>query len=114
MITLAIVLRGDAPAVASTALYGAEAEWLLAGIWTAALAGATIRAFAPDFLKLAAVALALMMGWAGLLAQGAVFTGLSLPVLMLIVVGGLLYTIGVGFFLFDRLPFHPPSGMSAC
>ena len=55
-----------------------------------------------------------MMGWAGLLAQGAVFTGLSLPVLMLIVVGGLLYTIGVGFFLFDRLPFHPRSGMSAC
>ena len=87
-------------------LSGAEAGGLLAGLWTAAVSGAAMRAFAPDRLKLAAVALALLMGWAGLLAGGEVFAGLSPPVLVLIVVGGLLYTIGVGFFLFDRLPFH--------
>ena len=155
LITLAVVLRGDAPAVASTTLYGvaliamllfsalynmttrprprrifrsldhtailcliaatytplallsgAEATGLLIGLWIAALAGAAIRAFAPDRLKFAAVALALLMGWAGLLAGGEVFAGLSLPVMVLIVTGGALYTLGVAFFLFDRLPFH--------
>lgn len=155
LITLAVVLRGDAPAVASTTLYGvaliamlvfsalynmttrprprrifrsldhsailcliaatytplallsgAEATGLLVTLWIAALAGAILRAFAPDRLKLAAVALALAMGWAGLLAGGEVFAGLSMPVMALIVTGGLLYTLGVAFFLFERLPFH--------
>ena len=155
LITLAVVLRGDAPAVASTALYGvaliamlvfsalyhmttraglrrvfrsldhtailckiaatytpfallsgAEATGLLVGLWTAALAGAAVRAFAPDRLKLAAVALALLMGWAGLLAGGEIFAGLSTAVMVLITIGGILYTIGVGFCLVERLPFH--------
>lgn len=155
LITLAIVLRGDALAVASTTAYGAaliamlvfsalynmstkalprrifrsldhtailcliaatytplallsgaEATGLLIGLWTAALVGAAIRTFAPDRLKLAAVALALLMGWAGLILGGEVFAGLSMAVIVLIVIGGLLYTLGVAFFLFDRLPFH--------
>jgi hemolysin III len=155
LITLAVVLRGDAPAIASTTLYGvaliamllfsalynmtirprprrifrsldhtailcliaatytplavlsgAEATLLLAGLWIAALSGAAIRAFAPDRLKLAAVALALLMGWAGLLAGGEVFAGLTTPVMVLIATGGALYTVGVAFFLLERLPFH--------
>jgi hemolysin III len=155
LVTLAIVLRGDVPAIASTVAYGvalvamlvfsalynmstrplarrifrsldhtailcliaatytplallsgAEATGLLIGLWVAALAGAAIRAFAPDRLKLAAVALALLMGWAGLLAGGEVFAGLSLSVIVLIAIGGGLYTLGVAFFLFERLPFH--------
>ncbi|MFN6924803.1 MAG: PAQR family membrane homeostasis protein TrhA [Tabrizicola sp.] len=87
-------------------LSGTDAGWLLAGLWTAALSGAAVRAFAPDRLKLAAVALALLMGWAGLLAGGEIFAAISLPVLALIVTGGLLYTLGVAFFLLERLPFH--------
>jgi hemolysin III len=155
LITLAIVLRGDAPAVTATTVYGvaliammvfsalynmttrprprrifrsldhtailvkiaatytpfallsgAQATGLLTGLWTAALTGAAIRAFAPERLKLAAVALALLMGWAGLFAGGEIFAALSLPVTILIVTGGLLYTLGVAFFLFNRLPFH--------
>jgi hemolysin III len=155
LVTLAIVLRGDAPAVASTTLYGvalvttlvfsalfhmttrprlrrvfrsldhsailcliaatytpfvllsgAEATGLLAILWTAAVSGAIVRAFAPDRLKLAAIALALLMGWAGLIAGGEVFAGLSTSVMVLITIGGILYSLGVGFCLLERLPFH--------
>jgi hemolysin III len=155
LVTLAIILRGDLPAVAATTVYGvaliamlvfsalfnmssrprlrrifqrldhtailcliaatytplallsgAEATVLLSVLWVAAIAGAAIRAFAPDRLRLAAVALALLMGWAGLLAGGEVFAGLSTAVMVLIATGGALYTVGVAFFLFDRLPFH--------
>ena len=80
--------------------------WLLPGLWGAAFAGAVMRFMAPDRVKVAAVALALGMGWAGLFAGDAFFAGLSTAVIVLIVTGGSLYTIGVGFFLFDRLPFH--------
>ena len=80
--------------------------WLLPGLWGAAFAGACMRFLAPDRLKLVAVGLALGMGWAGLFAGDAFFAGLSSAVIALIVTGGVLYTIGAGFFLFDRLPFH--------
>lgn len=80
--------------------------WLLPGLWGAAITGAGMRFMAPDRFKVAAVVLALGMGWAGLFAGDAFFAGLSMAVIVLIVAGGSLYTLGVGFFLFDRLPFH--------
>ena len=155
LITLAVVLRGDAPAVVGTSLYGValiamllcsalynmtwqarrraffrhldhtaifckiaatytpfllmsggSSGWLLPGLWGAAAAGSAMRIMAPDRLKLLAVGIALAMGWAGLFAGAGFFSGLSLAVIALIVTGGVLYTIGVAFFLFDRLPFH--------
>jgi hemolysin III len=155
LVTLAVVLRGDAAAIVGTTLYGVAliamilcsalynmAEhpqwraffrhfdqtaiyikiaatytpfilmsgtgnlWLLAGLWCAALAGSGMRMVAPDRLQLLAVAIALGMGWAGLFAGDAFFAALSMPVIVLIVTGGVLYTIGVVFFLCERLPFH--------
>jgi hemolysin III len=155
LIVLAVILRGDVPAVASTTLYGlalvtmlvfsalfhlttrpklrrvfrsldhtailcliaatytpfvllsgADAKGLLVGLWIAAIAGAAMRAFAPDRLKFAAIVLALGMGWAGLVGGGALFALLSTPVMVLITIGGLLYTVGVGFCVWERLPFH--------
>lgn len=155
LIALAVILRGDAAAVASTTIYGlalltmlvfsalfhltvrprlrqvfrsldhtailcliaatytpfvllsgADATGLLVTLWVAALAGAALRAFAPDRLKLAAIALALGMGWAGLIGGGTLFALLSTPVMVLIAVGGVLYTVGVGFCVWERLPFH--------
>lgn len=155
LITLAVVLHGDARAIVGASLYGAAliamllcsalynmtwdvqrkaffrhfdhtailckiaatytpfimlssggGGWLLPGLWSAAFAGAVMRFMAPDRLKVVAVVLALGMGWAGLFAGDAFFAGLSTAVIVLIVTGGALYTIGVGFFLFDRLPFH--------
>jgi hemolysin III len=85
---------------------GGGGGWLLPGLWSAAFAGAVMRIMAPDRLKLVAVALALGMGWAGVFAGDAFFAGLSTAVITLIVLGGMLYTIGVGFFLFERLPYH--------
>ena len=87
-------------------LSGGAGGWLLPGLWGAAITGAGMRIMAPDRFKVAAVALALAMGWAGLFAGDAFFAGLSTSVIVLIVTGGALYTVGVGFFLLDRLPFH--------
>jgi hemolysin III len=87
-------------------LSGSGGGWLLPGLWGAAIGGATMRWLAPDRLKLVAVGLALGMGWAGLFAGPAFFASLSSTVILLIVTGGALYTIGAAFFLFERLRFH--------
>lgn len=89
-----------------TLLPGGHGTWLLAGLWTAALAGSGLRVVSPDRLRWLALLLSLGMGWAGLFAGGAFFDGLSQQVIVLIVTGGVLYTVGLGFMLLDRMPFH--------
>lgn len=89
-----------------TLLSGSHAPWLLAGLWGAALAGMGLKALSPERFRWLALALYMAMGWVGLLAGGSFFAALSAPVVTLIVIGGLLYTVGVAFYLFDRLPFH--------
>lgn len=80
--------------------------WLLASLWAAALAGIGLKFLWPHRFRAAAIALYLGMGWAGLAAGGSLLAALPVPVAVLIVIGGLLYTAGVVFYLLERLPFH--------
>lgn len=90
-----------------TLLSDSHGGTLLAAIWAAALAGTGLKVLAPpDRYRPLALSLYLGMGWAGLFAGGQVWGGLQTPVLVLIVTGGLLYTLGVVFFLAERLRFH--------
>ena len=88
------------------ALSGASAGWFLAAIWSGALGGASLILFARGRVRFISLALYLGLGWAGVL-WGAEFMGeLSGAGLILLVIGGSLYTAGVGFLLWERLPFH--------
>ncbi len=87
-------------------LMSGQGGGLLAGIWGAALAGLSLKMISPDRFRWVALALYLAMGWAVVLAGGAILGALSAPTFVLIVVGGGLYTLGVAFFLWERLPFQ--------
>jgi len=89
-----------------TLLGGGQGYWLLAGLWGAALAGMGLKLASPTRFRGLGLALYLVMGWAGLLAGGAFLATLSCPVIALILTGGVIYTAGVVFYLYDRLPFH--------
>ncbi|MEM9248537.1 MAG: hemolysin III family protein [Pseudomonadota bacterium] len=80
--------------------------WLLTGLWGAALAGSGLRAFGPGSWRWIAFALYLAMGWAGVAFGWSIFAALSAPVLVLMLVGGLLYTGGTIFLFWQSLPFH--------
>lgn len=85
---------------------GAPAVGLLATLWCAALLGAALKLVNPSRFRWPALALYLLMGWAGLFAGGAFLSALDPAVLALILAGGLLYTAGVVFYLWEKLPFH--------
>ena len=87
-------------------LVSGQGHGLVAALWVAAATGVTLKLIAPDRLRWAGLGLYLLMGWAGVLAGGALLGALSTPVLVLMAVGGGLYTAGVGFYLWERLPFH--------
>lgn len=87
-------------------LTGTQTGFLLTGLWTAALVGAAMILFGRGRLRYPSLALYLGMGWAGALAGGPLLAELSPAAVSLIFAGGMIYTLGVGFFLWERLPFH--------
>ncbi|MBL3571789.1 Hly-III family protein [Rhodovulum sp. BSW8] len=154
LVVLAILIRGDTPAVLGIAVYGAalfamigfsalyhmvrHPNWtpvfrrldhsaiywkiagtytpftllsghgvtLLAGLWAAAAAGTGLRVLAPYRFRAVNLALYPAMGWAGAVAGWSMFATLSPPVLGLVIAGGVLYTVGMVFYLWERLPYH--------
>ncbi len=79
---------------------------LTAGLWGAALLGVGLKVADPVRFRWPGLALYLGMGWGGVLAGGALLAALPGPVVGLMIAGGLLYTLGVVFHLWVRLPYH--------
>lgn len=79
---------------------------LLAVVWTMAAIGIAIKLFAPRFLEGLSTALYLVQGWAVIAAWEPLMSALPGRVLTLLAAGGVLYTIGVVFHLWERLPYQ--------
>jgi hemolysin III len=87
-------------------LTGTHAGFFLTGIWGTAIAGASLILLSRARLRWASLALYLGLGWAGALLGAELLAGLSPAGHGLILLGGCLYTLGLVFFLWERLPFH--------
>ena len=75
-------------------------------IWLLALAGVALRILAGERLERLRTALYLAMGWLGLVWAGPMIDGLGWSGSGLVLLGGVAYTAGVGFYAWDRLPFN--------
>jgi hemolysin III len=79
---------------------------VLAAVWVAAIAGALGKLlFRRQFDKVS-VAIYLPLGWASLLLAWPIFQTLPLVASILIVAGGVLYTVGVLFHVREKLRFQ--------
>lgn len=85
---------------------GAQPGALLAGLWGTAAVGSVIKFLDPKRFRWLALVLYLGMGWAIVFADRSMLDALPLPVVWLMIAGGLTYSLGVAFYLFERLPFH--------
>lgn len=79
---------------------------LLTVIWAAALSAAVLEIRHPRRFERTTLALALLLGWCGVVLIGPMIETLSPPVLLLLVGGGVCYSAGVGFHLWRSLPYH--------
>lgn len=87
-------------------LGGRAAAWLTGSIWLAGLAGVAVKLAYPPRYQWASTAVYLVMGWAGIIIMQSLLVALDRPILILLVSGGVLYTIGACVHRWYRLPFH--------
>jgi hemolysin III len=87
-------------------LDGAWSWGLTTAVWLIAGVGMLIKLCRRCDLRYASVAPYLLLGWIGLIAIDPLFRSLGWETLALIGLGGALYMIGVGFHVWNRLPFQ--------
>ncbi|MBP1843847.1 hemolysin III [Rhizobium petrolearium] len=88
---------------------GAEDPWILAmllAIWATAVVGITLKCLFPGRYDKLAILLYLGMGWSGAMVMGQVSEYLPAVTIWLIVIGGLIYSLGVIFHVWERLRFQ--------
>ena len=85
---------------------GPKTAALFAGVWTVALGGAALKLSVPGRFDRLSVALYLLLGASGALAWDSIAVSLDGTTLLLIAIGGLTYTGGVVFHLWESLRFQ--------
>jgi hemolysin III len=90
----------------TTRLAGGWAAGLTAAIWTVAAAGIALKLWQPRRIEAISVTLYLALGWIGLAAAGPFLAALDARTLVLLALGGIVYTAGVAFHLWRRLPYQ--------
>lgn len=79
---------------------------LLVGVWAGSVAGMVLKLCLPGRFDRLAILLYLLLGWSGVMAYEAVLGALPRSTLILLVTGGLLYTVGVVFHVWESLRFQ--------
>lgn len=80
--------------------------FLLVALWSSAAIGIVLRLLFPGRFDRLSVVLYVAMGWSGIIAYDKAITSLSGSTLTFIATGGILYTLGVIFHLWERLRFQ--------
>jgi len=84
-------------------------EWgigLLIFVWVVAIVGAVMKIMFPRRWEMLSIALYLGLGWSIIIAINPMLQTLAANNLILIAAGALIYTIGVVFHMWDRLPYQ--------
>jgi len=75
-------------------------------VWSIAMLGIGLRLLRPRLFGRVSIGFYLALGWAGLAAIAPLVPSVHVSTLVLLAAGGLLYTIGVVFHVWERLPFQ--------
>ena len=81
--------------------------WTLFGVlWGMTLIGICIKVYFVDECEKLSTAIYLLMGWIGILCARTLFAAIPPGAGLWIAAGGIAYTVGVIFYLWDHLPFN--------
>lgn len=101
-----VMIAGSYTPFALVAIGGPWGWGLLAVVWTAGAAGVLLKLAWPRRLEGLSVVLYLLLGWVIVVALGPLLAAVPLPAVVLLGAGGVLYSVGVVFHLWERLPYN--------
>ncbi|MCX8253361.1 Channel protein (Hemolysin III family) [Beijerinckiaceae bacterium RH AL1] len=103
-----LMIAGSYTPFTTHALTGAWAWGMTSAVWAIAGAGIALKLLLPDMRESVSVAFFVALGWIVLIAAGPIIKALSMPALVLLLAGGLVYTAGVIFHVKEHWRFARP------
>lgn len=104
--TIYLLIAGTYTPLTLVTLTGSVGWALFATVWSLALVGVIFKVFSTGRFEKLSLAIYLAMGWCVLLAAKPLLRTLDTGGLVLLVAGGLAYSGGVAFYLWERLRYH--------
>src|SRR5437899_6792202 len=87
-------------------LDGVWAIGMTAAVWIGAVTGAVMKLICPRRIERVSIVAYLALGWMILVGIRPMLSSLDARTALLIGLGGVLYSLGTGFHLWRKLPFH--------
>lgn len=88
-------------------LFKGPSGWIIFGIqWGLAIVGITLKSIWIDRLELIHLLIYLLMGWSIIIKIGALINNLGVVGFLLLLIGGLCYSIGTLFYVFSWFKYH--------
>jgi hemolysin III len=105
-IAIFLLIAGTYTPFTLIALPGAWGWGLFGTIWALALMGSALELGLLKRYRRLAVLMYVAMGWVGLIAFKPLSEHLQFGGMVLLIAGGVTYTLGVPFYLWRKLPYH--------
>ena len=101
-----LMIAGTYTPFTTCRLHGVWAIGITAAVWTGAVIGAVMKLICPRRVERVSIVAYLALGWIILVGVRPMLGSVDALTALLIGVGGVLYSVGVGFHLWRALPFH--------
>ncbi len=100
-----LLIAGTYTPFCAIALKGTASAWLLAAVWVLAIVGVIMKSFVTGKFEWLSVTTYVLMGWMIVPVIDAVYEFVPLKGFILLVAGGIAYTVGTFFYLSKRIPY---------
>ena len=104
--TIYLKIAGAYTPFAAISIGGVVDKTLLATVWLVALTGLALKLLYPRRFEILSIVLYLALGWAAVFMAGDVADSLQGTTIILVLIAGGLYSFGVVFHLWEKLPFQ--------
>ena len=101
-----LMIAGTYAPFTTCRLHGVWAIGMTAAVWTGAITGAVMEMTCARGIKRVSIVAYLALGWLILVGVRPMLASVDAITAVLIGVGGVLYSLGIGFHLWRALPFH--------
>ena len=103
-----VMIAGTYSPLALLSVRGTTGQRLFAAVWGVTNVCIALKFLAPQFFEQLSIVVYILLGAAFITVRRPLQTTLPVPGMVLLIAGCALYVTGVGFFLWESLPYHIP------